>query len=216
MTDTSSKYDQLAEKFAERSYSNLSFYMHRRYVMTTTWGVTMQPGDTVLELGCGDGYLAQLLLQRGLRYRGLDISQRMITMAEQRLRAVGLAANATFTVADVQNLVLREPYDVIVSYMRTFFAYVHKPGTVLHRLRSYVRKKLIIDLDPRRNMPLRKACAMLREAGFRKVTWRPFFVPQAKHLAWWLLRVLCVCERLPVVRAIPLGWKFHCLLKGEL
>src|SRR5262245_32040276 len=215
MTDTSTKYDQLAEKFAERSYSNLSFYMHRRCVMTTTWGVTMQPGDTVLELGCGDGYLAQLLLQRGVHYRGLDISQGMIAMAEQRVRAAGLAANATFVVTDIQNVFLTEPFDIIVSYMRTFFAYMHEPGAVLQRLHPWVRKKLIIDLDPRRDLSLREALALLSRAGFRQVTWRPFFVPQDKHLPLWFLRALCACEGLPFVRTIPLRWKFHCLLKAE-
>jgi SAM-dependent methyltransferase len=215
MADVSAKYDQLAEKFAERSYANLPFYMHRRCIITTKWGVLMQSSDTVLELGCGDGYLAQLLLQRGVHYCGLDISQGMIAMAEQRARAAGLAANATFVVTDIQSMALTEPFDIIVSYMRTFFAYVHEPDAVLQRLRPWVRKKLIIDLDPRRDLSLREALALLRRAGFRHVTWRPFFVPQDKHLPLWFLRVLCACEGLPFVRSMLLRWKFHCLLKAE-
>jgi SAM-dependent methyltransferase len=214
MTDSSAKYDQLANKFAERSYANLPFYMHRRYIMTASWGTPIRPGDSVLELGCGDGYMAQLLVQHGLHYHGIDIAPRMIAMAEQRVREAGCAAQATFAVADIQNMVLTEPFDVIVSY-RTFFLYVRKPSTVLKQLHSWVRKKLLIDLDPRRDMPIREALAMLREVGFRKVDWRPFFVPQSQRLPLWLLRALCACEGLPLVRTIPLRWKFHCLLKAE-
>jgi len=215
MIDASAKYDQLAEKFAERSYANLLFYMHRRCIITARWGVPMQSGDTVLELGCGDGYLAQLLVQHGVHYCGLDISPGMIAMAEQRIRAAGLADRATFAVTDTQTMILIEPVDIIVAYMRTFFAYVHKPGAVLQRLCPWVRKKLIIDLDPRRDLSLREALAMLRAAGFRHVTWRPFFVPQDKYLPLWFMRALCVCEGLPFVRTMPLRWKFHCLLKAE-
>jgi len=70
MSDLVTKYDRLAEKFAEREYANLRFYMQRRLTIATTWGRPLEPGDSVLELGCGDGYLAQLFVQNGLHYSG--------------------------------------------------------------------------------------------------------------------------------------------------
>jgi 2-polyprenyl-3-methyl-5-hydroxy-6-metoxy-1,4-benzoquinol methylase len=207
------KYDRLAEGFAEQSYANLAFDMRRRLMVTIGWGIRLQADDSVIELGCGDGSLAQPLAQYGLQYRGVDLSPRMLVMAEQRLRDAGLKAE--FSVTDVSQLSLISSVDAIVSFMRAFFTYVNDPLTILKRLRPHVRKKVIVDLNPRRDLPIQSAVRMLQEAGFHKVTWRPFFVPKTKKLPVTVLQALVLCERIPVLRNLPLRWKFHVLLKGE-
>jgi ubiquinone/menaquinone biosynthesis C-methylase UbiE len=207
------KYDLIAEGFAERTYENLHFDMYRRFIIATTWGAPLPPGDSVLELGCGDGYLAQLFVQQGLRYRGVDISPKMVTMAEQRLREAKLKAE--FVVTDVSQMPLSEPFDVVMSFMGAFFTYVSSPLAVLTRFRPYVRRKIVLDLNPRGNIPLRAAIEMLRKAGFRNIAWRPFFVPSAKKWPTSMLKMLVICESIPVLRSFPLRRKFLCLLKGE-
>jgi len=209
------KYDQIAEGFAEHSYANLHFDMHRRFFIATTWGGSLQPGDSILELGCGDGYLAQLFVQNDLRYRGVDISPQMVAMAARRLREAKLKAE--FAVTNVSQMPLSEPLDAVVSHMGTFFSYsyVSDPLAVLKRFRPYVRKKIILDLNPRGNIPLRAAIEVLRKAGFRNIAWRPYFVPSEKKLPTSMLKMLVVCESIPVLRSFPLSWKFLCLLKGE-
>lgn len=207
------KYDHLAEGFAEKSYANLKFDMHRRFILAVTWGTPLQSGDSVLELGCGDGYLACLFVRNGFQYLGIDVSPKMIEVAKNRLQSERL--NSRFQVADISQLNLSEPYDAIIAYMRTFFAYITDPLTVLKRFHPFVRKKIIVDLNPRRDMTIWKGMAILKAAGFRKVTWRPLFVPKEKSLPNWLLKVLVACEDIPLVRSVPLRWKFHCLLKGE-
>src|SRR6266704_2800004 len=209
MIDLVTKYDRLAERFAERSYANLQFDMHRRFIIAATWGVPLQPGDSVLELGCGDGYLAQLFVQRGFRYCGVDISPKMVSVAEQRLREARLKAE--FIVTDVSQIPLLEPFDAVVSCMRAFFTYVREPLAVLKRFRPYVRKRIILDLNPRRTVSLRAAVEMLRKAGFRNIAWRPFLVPKEKKLPLSMLKTLVVCESIPVLRSLPLSWKFHVL-----
>lgn len=119
MGDTAGKYDRLAEGFAENSYANLEFYMHQRFMVATYWGILLRPGDSVLELGCDDSYLAQFFVKHGLRYSGVDISPKMVAVAEQRLREHGLVAD--FAVADVSQILLSEPYNAVVSYMRAFY-----------------------------------------------------------------------------------------------
>src|ERR1700746_790327 len=96
--DLANKYDRIAAGFAERSYANLHFYMQRRFDVATSWGKTLSAGDSVLELGCGDGYLARLFAGHGLRYCGVDMSSKMIAMAEQRLLEAGLKGE--FQVSD--------------------------------------------------------------------------------------------------------------------
>ena len=102
--DVASKFDSLAEGFAENSYANLDFYMKRRLFTTTTWGKALSPGDSVMELGCGDGYLARLFVEHGLHYCGVDISPKMIAVAQRRLTDRGLEAK--FVVADVSRMTL--------------------------------------------------------------------------------------------------------------
>jgi hypothetical protein len=46
--------------------------MRRRLILAATWGKALHVGDSVVEFGCGDGYLAQLFVQEGFHYRGLD------------------------------------------------------------------------------------------------------------------------------------------------
>jgi hypothetical protein len=137
----------------------------------------------------------------------------MVAMAGRRLREAGLKAE--FSVTDVSQISLPSPVDAIVSFMRAFFTYVNDPLTILKRLRPHIHKKVIVDLNPRRDLPIQAAVQMLQEAGFHKVSWRPFFVPKAKKLPVTVMQALVACERIPVVRYLPLRWKFHVLLKGE-
>ncbi|HET8579917.1 MAG TPA: class I SAM-dependent methyltransferase [Nitrospiraceae bacterium] len=213
MSSVLTKYDRLADQFAERSYANLAFYMHRQLEIATSWGPPVRPGDSILELGCGDGYLAQLFLQYGVRYRGVDVSPQMIAMGRRRSRDSGVLGD--FMVADVGDMPLTESFDAVVSYMGTFFTYVQSPVAVLKRLRPLIHKKLLVDLNPRRDMPVERAIALLGEAGFRNVVWRPFLVPKEKRLPDWLLKTFVLCEEIPLVRSVPLRWKFSCLLMGE-
>src|SRR4030095_4964877 len=106
---------------------------------------TLHRGDSLLEFGCGDGYLAQLFVQEGFHYRGVDVSPSMVTEAERRLAAAELTAS--FLAIDVDQVSLTEPVDAAISYMGAFFTFVHDPLTLLQRLRPHIRKKIIVDLN---------------------------------------------------------------------
>jgi len=138
----------------------------------------------------------------------------MVAMAERRVRQAGLKAD--FTVIDVNQMSLSESFDAVVAYMRTFFTYVRDPLTVLKRLRPFIRKKILLDLAPRRDMPLQAAIRVLEKAGFRNIAWRPFCVPQRKKLPVALIKFLTIGENMPVFRKLLLHWKFVCILKGEV
>lgn len=99
--------------------------------------------------------------------------------------------------------------------MRTFFHYIKDLLNVFRRLKPFVRKKLIIDFNPRKDLSIKETMMLLKEMDFWHVNWRLFLVPQSKRLPKWCLKVWSACERVPIVRSFPLRWKFHCLLKGE-
>jgi SAM-dependent methyltransferase len=210
---TAEKYNSFAEGFAERTWANLVFDMRRRFILATAWGEALQVGDSVVEFGCGDGYLAQLFVQEGFHYRGLDISPKMVAAAERRLS--GAKRTASFLEVDVDQVSLTEPIDAAVSYMGAFFTFIHDPLTLLQRVRPYIRKKIIVDLNPRGRITIPNAMNMLKTAGFRNIAWRPFFVPVTMKLLVAALRTLSLCESVPVLRSLPLRWKFNVLVKGE-
>lgn len=207
------KYDLVADGFAERSWANLEFDMGHRFALATGWGAAIDPGDSVLEFGCGDGYLAQLFVESQRHYHGIDQSPQMVLMAQRRLARAGLKAE--FAIADVQEFSLAAPVDAVVSYMGAFFTFVPEPLSLLRRLRPQIRKKIILDLNPRGRTDLASAIHMLEAAGFDHVTWRPFFVPMSIKLPQAALAVLASMEIVPLLRSLPLRWKFDVLLKGE-
>jgi ubiquinone/menaquinone biosynthesis C-methylase UbiE len=59
------KFSRAAWGFSERSYANLNAFMGHRLDLILRWGALLNPGDRVLELCCGDGYLGCLLAKWG-------------------------------------------------------------------------------------------------------------------------------------------------------
>lgn len=59
-------------------------------------------GDGVVDLGCGTGSVSALLAQRGHQVFGVDVSPRMVEVAENKARLAGL--DIEYSVGDVQTL----------------------------------------------------------------------------------------------------------------
>ena len=68
-TNLAEKYSRLAQGFTEKSHANPEELMRRRAELIVSWGATLESGDAVLELGCGDGSLAYWLARKGLPLR---------------------------------------------------------------------------------------------------------------------------------------------------
>jgi SAM-dependent methyltransferase len=78
-----------------------------------------QPGERVLDVGCGFGSTALAAAARGAEVHGVDISPPMIARARERAADVG--ANATFAVGDAQEDALDGPYDAVTSRFGVMF-----------------------------------------------------------------------------------------------
>jgi SAM-dependent methyltransferase len=113
------KFSRMAWGFSERSYVNLDAFMGHRLDLILRWGAPLNPGDRVLELGCGDGYLGCLLAKCGMDYWGVDIAPGMVEAARERARAQGV--NAWFGVMDIHDPSIEGSFDAIIALMRTFF-----------------------------------------------------------------------------------------------
>ena len=47
----------------------------------------------------------------------------------------------------------------------------------------YIRKRIIVDLNPRGRITIPNVMDMLKTAGFQNIAWRPFFVPSDNEAA---------------------------------
>ena len=108
------KYDGLAEGFSEREYAEPVAYAARCARVICACSPRLGPGADVLDLACGDGLMAASLVARGLRYRGVDASTRMVNAA--RARHPGL----TFVVARIEEFEPPEPVETTIC-LRGFY-----------------------------------------------------------------------------------------------
>jgi SAM-dependent methyltransferase len=207
------KFSRMAWGFSERSYANLDAFMGRRLDLILRWGALLNPGDRVLELGCGDGYLGCLLAKCGMDYRGVDIAPGMVEAARERARAQGV--NAWFGVMDIHDPSIEDSFDAIIALMRTFFAYTREPLKVLRWMRSHASKKIIVDWNHFCPLPLREAIQYVRMAGFGHVAVRPFLVPTSRKIPAVAQRALYVLESWPRIGLFLTRKKFSVLIKGE-
>ena len=114
--------------------------MNQRFADTIVEAVAPQPGEQVLDVGCGNGALAMALAERvGAEGTvvGLDISGPMLANAEARAASRGLA-NVRFEKGDAQVHPLEEgAFDAVVSRFGVMF--FEDPVSAFSNLRRALR-----------------------------------------------------------------------------
>lgn len=78
----------------------------------------LQPGCSVLDVGCGRGRHALEFAERGYRVTGLDLSDRALEIA--RSRAVEAGAEVTFERGDMREPYRRSAFDLVVNLFTAF------------------------------------------------------------------------------------------------
>lgn len=78
----------------------------------------LKPGMRVLDLGCGAGFQALLLAERGLQVHGIDLSKKLTDYAAKIAKQRKLSA--TFAAGDMRKLSAQEEYDRIVVLGMSF------------------------------------------------------------------------------------------------
>lgn len=86
----------------------------------------LQPGQRVLDVGCGPGRHAHALARAGLEVVGVDISQRFVDLARQ-----SAPAGATFERADARTLDFEAEFDAAISLCQGAFGLTGGPGAPL-------------------------------------------------------------------------------------
>ncbi|MGH2672746.1 MAG: class I SAM-dependent methyltransferase [Actinomycetota bacterium] len=206
------KYDRIAERGYASRYADPGAIAERQVELLSSWGTPLPRGSRVLELGCADGFVTQMLVTAGFEVTAIDLSPGMIERARERLGRAGI--HADLRVADLERLRLDDEYDAVLGLMWTFFAYMHEPARVLATLGERTRTKLLVDVNPRTHR-LSDARRSVEDAGFASIRWRPFFVPQTHRVGRTGLAMLRAAERVPLLRDAALRRKFVAVVKGE-
>jgi len=120
------EWQQYHDYYTPERLQQTVFFYHQprheaRFFDTLKVKYRMQPGQRMLDVGCGTGFYAQLWHERGLQITGVDLSDRAIAHCQQRLPHVG-----EWICGDAFSLPYRETFDYAWLYGFTFFnAFTH-------------------------------------------------------------------------------------------
>jgi len=189
------KYDPQAECWTEDAYADPSGYLTHRAELIVTFGPRLEPGDTVLDLACGDAGLAEPLLARRLRYVGVDLSTPMVDAARRRV-----GDRAEIVLADLNDY--RPPGPVACTTCFRAVYYARDRRAFFRHVAGFTQRKLVFDLNPRQYR-VDDVVADLRETGFEHVALHPFLFPQRHSLPSPLAASLRAAEHAgPLARAL--------------
>ena len=191
-----SKYDAAARDWSARAYADPEWYLAERAAAIARTGPPLTAGDTVLDLACGDGGVADFLPE-GVRYLGADASEEMVAAARAHGREV--------VHADLNDFAPEGPVAVTTCFRAIYYA--RERRAFFDHVRGYTEKKFVFDLNPRQ-FHLDDVRADARAAGFSSFEARPFFVSQTRALPVFVARSLRVAERFPPAAAAILRLRF--------
>lgn len=193
------KYDRLSERWSER-YGDPEAYLRHRAELTLALGRPLEPGDTVLDLGCADAGFAEYLLPHGLRYRGIDASPGMVEEARRRL-----GDRIDVEVADFNAFEPEAPVAATTGFRVLYL--LDDLGPFFRRISGYTTKKVVFDFSPR-IVPLGAVRAEVTAAGFARLECRPFLVPQSRALPRPMQGLLRGLERVEPLGRLLVRFRF--------
>jgi ubiquinone/menaquinone biosynthesis C-methylase UbiE len=98
-----SAFDDLADGY-DASFTDTAVGRALRALVWSRLGTIFQPGQRILELGCGTGEDAVWLARRGIDVLATDLSPRMIAVAREKARRHGCSARIEFQCAAMEDV----------------------------------------------------------------------------------------------------------------
>ena len=193
--DVIGKYDGLAPGFSRREYADPERYYRRRARAVIENGPPLRAGDTLLDLGCGDGGAAVPLLDHGLEYVGVDASAQMVAQA----RAL-LGDRARIEQGGIELYRPAAPVTATSCFRAVYYA--EDLARFFAHVAGYTERKFVFDFTLK-DFDGRQIIADLHAAGFANVELKPFLYPQHYAPRGVLDAALRAAERTgPLVRPL--------------
>jgi SAM-dependent methyltransferase len=114
--------------------------------MAAIIGALPRPPADVLDCGVGGGWTSRFLARAGYRVVGIDISPKMIEIAEEDRIADGLQ-NLSFQVAEYEMLTFKEQFDAVLFYESLHHA-ADEQAAISSAARALRRGGLLITHEP--------------------------------------------------------------------
>lgn len=103
--DLKATYNRIAEDW-DKDHENDTWYK----AGTDKFASYLKAGDSILDVGCGSGIKSEYLAQRGFLVDGIDLSEKMVELAQKKL------PDRTFLVRDINEpLDLKSKYDGVFA-----------------------------------------------------------------------------------------------------
>jgi SAM-dependent methyltransferase len=195
---SSEKYADKASRWTEEAYADADAYLAHRAELIVSLGPPLASGDSVLDLACGDGGLAEHLA--GIRYLGVDASSEMVDAARRSGRDVVLG--------DLNDYEPEEPVTATTCFRAIYYA--RDRAAFFRRVAGYTERKLVFDLNPRQ-YSVDDVRGELEAAGFDSLELRPFFAPQRVSLPRPFAAALRALERTGPLARLLLAVRFSYL-----
>ncbi|HEY2839996.1 MAG TPA: methyltransferase domain-containing protein [Pirellulales bacterium] len=135
-----------------------------------------QPGEQIIDLGCGTGHLTAMIADRGARVLGLDQSAEMIAAARKQFPKLA------FELADATSFTVPEPQDAIFS--NAVLHWVHPPGAAVEAISRALRPggRFVTEFGGKGCMA-RTIAALNTALGEPDLGRRPWFFPSIAEYA---------------------------------
>jgi SAM-dependent methyltransferase len=192
---TAGKYGPKAARWSDEAYADAPAYLRHRGELILEVGPALGPGDSLLDLACGDGDLAEYL--PAVRYSGVDASPEMVEAARGRSRDVVLG--------DLNDYVPPEPVAATTCFRAVYYAADRR--AFFRHVAGYTKRKFVFDFSPRR-FSVAELRADLDAAGFDRIELRPFFSSQHRSLPALAVRCLQLLERSGPLARLLLAFRF--------
>ncbi|KKG11024.1 methyltransferase domain-containing protein [Methanosarcina sp. 2.H.A.1B.4] len=179
-SQSSQLWDNVAETYSETA--NISEIKLGQEIEQLFFGLGIEPGSSLLEVGCGSGHLSGHLADRGFQTTLIDFSKVALEKAKRHYEQNNLTGN--FINADMFDLSanLVEPHDVVWNsgVLEHFDAW--KVIDVLKRMGQVARKYVLILVPNAMSVPY----LLFRRCAMEKGEWiwgRELLRDSMKHLA---------------------------------
>ncbi len=136
-----------------------------------------QPGERILDLGCGTGHLTSQIAERSIEVIGLDASASMIAQARQNYPKL------KFVLADARTFEFGSGFDAVFS--NATLHWISEPAPVLASVARALKPcgRFVLEMGAKGNIAriVEALTAVLEEAGYKANN--PWYFPSAAEYA---------------------------------